>query len=88
MIDILFPKLHKEGYKFLAIAAVISVLPVVAIDPIFNTIVPRGQIPELLILGIALVLAQAIGGASQMLASVRCYKQLLTHAYSEAIQQT
>ena len=55
---------------FLAIAAVISVLPVVAIDPIFNTIVPRGQIPELLILGIALVLAQAIGSASQMLASV------------------
>ena len=24
MIDILFPKLHKEGYRFLAIAAVIT----------------------------------------------------------------
>ena len=24
MIDILFPKLHKEGYRFLAIAAVVT----------------------------------------------------------------
>ena len=54
---------------FLLIAAVISVLPVVAIDPIFNTIVPRVN-TRTFDFGVALVLAQAIGSASQMLASV------------------
>ncbi|KZR65033.1 ATP-binding cassette domain-containing protein [Prochlorococcus sp. MIT 1306] len=54
----------------LLIGSIISVLPIIAIEPIFNTIVPSGQIPSLLILGIALILAQLFGTFSEALATV------------------
>jgi ATP-binding cassette subfamily C protein LapB len=54
----------------LAIAAIISILPLIAIGPIFNSIVPRGEIPQLLIIGLALVLAQVIGSFLRLIASV------------------
>ena len=37
MIDILFPKLHKEGYRFLAIAAVVTFI-LLLISNFFGTI--------------------------------------------------
>lgn len=55
---------------FLLLATSLSVLPVVAIDPIFSSVVPRGQLPSLLLIGIGLILAQFVGSLSSAIASV------------------
>ncbi|KZR77525.1 ATP-binding cassette domain-containing protein [Prochlorococcus marinus] len=55
---------------FLLLGASISVLPVLAIDPIFSSIVPRGELPSLLLIGTGLILAQFIGSVSSSIASI------------------
>lgn len=55
---------------FLLIGASVSVLPIVAIDPIFNTVVPRGEIDSLLLIGFALIIAQLVGSFSKAVASL------------------
>lgn len=55
---------------FLLLATSLSVLPVIAIDPIFSSVVPRGQLPSLLLIGLGLILAQFVGSFSSAIASV------------------
>lgn len=55
---------------FLLVGATISVLPVVAIDPIFNIVVPRGEVDSIIIIGVALVASQIIGSIGKALASL------------------
>lgn len=55
---------------FLMMAAIISVIPIVAIDPIFNILVPRGDINRIIIIGVALVASQIIGSLSTAVSSL------------------
>ena len=55
---------------FLLIGSIISVLPIIAIEPIFDTVVPRAQLPSLLLIGAALILAQLFGSFSSTVASI------------------
>jgi ABC-type bacteriocin/lantibiotic exporter with double-glycine peptidase domain len=55
---------------FLLVGAAISVLPVVAIDPIFNIVVPRGEVGSIMIMGVALIISQVIGSMSKAIASL------------------
>ena len=55
---------------FLLIGSIISVLPIIAIEPIFDTVVPRAQLPSLFLIGLALILAQLFGSFSSTVASI------------------